>query len=136
MNDSSENLGAHRWLVLDDDVSLLELAATVLRSAPGAEVVTCANPSAALELLRAKPETFELIVTDFNMPGMNGLEFARRARELAPLTKLLLVTGSVLQAIEPQQDKVDALLRKPYRPAALLDSVRLLLGGRVAPASV
>ena len=73
----------HRWLVVDDDQILLELTAAVLRSVPGSEVVACDDARTALKICFAEPGSFELVLTDFNMPGMDGIELARAVRRIA-----------------------------------------------------
>jgi two-component system cell cycle sensor histidine kinase/response regulator CckA len=84
------NLTSKRWLVVDDDdPDVLALTARVLRSLPDREVVACDNPRQALEWFAAEPESIELLVTDFQMPELNGCELARRARVLAPHLRIL-----------------------------------------------
>ena len=79
----------HRWLVVDDGQTLLKLATTVLRTVPGSDVVACGDACAALEIFFAGPESFELVVTDFNMPGMDGLELVQAVHECVPTLKIL-----------------------------------------------
>ncbi len=67
----------HSWLALESDHCALEWTAAVLRSVPGREVLACDNPQLALEVLFAEPESFELMITDTNMPGLDDLELAR-----------------------------------------------------------
>src|SRR5882672_6562303 len=78
----------HRWLVVDDDPTVLELTTEVLRSVLGSEVVACGDSRRALEVFFAEPEAFELVITDFNMPGLDGLEFARAVHERSPQMKI------------------------------------------------
>jgi CheY-like chemotaxis protein len=118
-----------RWLVVDDDPAVLEVTVAVLRLAPGVEVVPASDPRAALEILRTAPGGFELVVTDFNMPHLDGLELARRARELAPGLKVLMVTGSGLGEVEACAQELDGLLAKPYRPGDLLAAARAARAG-------
>lgn len=120
----------HRWLVVDDDPIVLELTTEVLRSVPGSEVIACSDSRRALEVFFARPESFELVVTDFNMPGLDGIELAQAMHERAPDMKVLMVTGGLDSACA-RRGELQALLPKPYAPAALLDIIRSLL-----PASV
>ena len=116
-----------RWLVVDDDATVLELTTAVLRTVPGSDVVACGDAHAALEIFYAEPESFELVVTDFNMPGMDGLALAHAVHERAPGLKVLMVTGSDLERVGGQPREVQALLPKPYAPAVLLVTVRSML---------
>ncbi len=118
-----------RWLVVDDDSAVLEMTVAVLRLASGVELVPASDPRTALEILRAAPGEFELLVTDFNMPHLDGLELARRARELAPGLKVVMVTGSGMDEVETRAHELDGLLAKPYRPADLLVAARSALAG-------
>ena len=116
-----------RWLVVDDDAPLLKLTAELLRSLPGSEVISCTDPRAALEVFFAEPETFELIVTDFDMPELNGGELARRIHAHSPNLKVLLISGSGLDTATAQQAGFQAVLAKPYSVRTLLATVQALL---------
>ena len=117
----------HRWLVVDDDPSMLELTAAVLRSVPGSEVVACGDPRIALGVFSAEPESFELMVTDFNMPGLDGLELARAVHERAPALKVVMVTGGDLEGACGGRGELQALLPKPCAPNGLIAAVRAVL---------
>lgn len=121
---------APRWFVVDDESSLLNLAAMMLRKFSRADVRACADPCEALGHMTAAPAGLELVVTDLNMPGMNGLELARRVRTLAPRAKVLLTTGSGNLPDEHalREQGVDLLLPKPYGYHDLLAAVRRLCG--------
>ena len=64
------------------------------------------------------------VVTDFNMPGLDGLEFARAIHERSPDLKVVMVTGSDLEGTDGKPGELQALLPKPYAPMALLSAVR------------
>ena len=115
-----------RWLVVDDDPALLALTVRVLRSVPDQEVVECDNPRQALELFTADPESFELLVTDFEMPELNGCDLARRARTRAPQLRVLLISGRGIEASDAASAGLDAFLSKPFQPEDLLEAVRIL----------
>lgn len=120
-----------RWFVVDDESALLSLAALMLRKFSLADVRACADPCLALDHMTAAPASLELLVTDLNMPGMSGLELARRVRAIAPRAKVLLTTGSAMalpdeQALRAQG--VDLLLPKPYGYHDLMAAVRRLCG--------
>ena len=123
----NNSLHHHRWLVVDDDATVLELTTAVLRSVPGSEVVACDNPQHALEVFFAEPESFELVVTDFNMPGLDGLEFAHAVHERAPQMPVVMITGSDLEGANAARGELRALLPKPFVPGALLAVVLAVL---------
>lgn len=83
-------------LHVDDDPSLGSLVSTYLeRDASGLDctVTTETSPSDALERLRAGDQTFDCVVSDYNMPGATGVEFLEAVREFDPELPLLLFSG-------------------------------------------
>lgn len=83
-----------RWLVVDDTDAVLLLMATLLERMGAAEICRAHSAAEALEKFAAAPERFTFVVTDFNMPGMNGAELCQRLHALAPSLPVLLATGS------------------------------------------
>jgi two-component system cell cycle sensor histidine kinase/response regulator CckA len=131
----SRNLSAppRTVLLVDDEEFLRRLLARLLDQA-GFAVVQAENGSAALQAAQVvDSESLSLVVTDINMPLMNGIEFARELRPLHPKVPLLFITG---------RDPVDGddpasvngyLLRKPFRGEAFLATIEQLLNGRPQP---
>jgi PAS domain S-box-containing protein len=82
-----------RVLLVDDDPSLIDLSSTYLeRINDGLDTRTFTDPESALEYVRGE-HAIDCIVSDFNMPGMNGLELFDRIRELEPDVPFILFTG-------------------------------------------
>ncbi|HQT53949.1 MAG TPA: response regulator, partial [Phenylobacterium sp.] len=100
-----------RILVLDDDESVRQVLVENLR-ARGYVVFQAANGEDALNALAdIDPDLF---VLDFLMPGLNGAEVARRARQMRPHQKLLVVSGHLDSvALEGAIEGV-AILQKPF----------------------
>jgi two-component system, cell cycle sensor histidine kinase and response regulator CckA len=115
-----------RWLVVDDDPDPPALTARVLRRLPDREVVACDNPRRALELIAAEPESFEILVTDFQMPELNGCELARRVRDRAPQLGVLLVSASGFEPAAASGAAWDGFLAKPFQAEDLLEAVQIL----------
>ena len=114
-------------LVVDDDPSMLSAAQRSLE-ALDVSVRTAASAEEALSLLAAAPA--EVVLSDYAMTGMDGVELLRRVRQLAPHSQRVLVTGAEdLRAIEEAnlEGAVDRYLRKPWEPAALRIVVRSAL---------
>ena len=59
----------------------------------GFDVTVFSEPHALIERVWADPGCFDLLVTDFSMPGMNGLEVAREVRGPCPLIPIIVATG-------------------------------------------
>jgi DNA-binding response OmpR family regulator len=116
-------------LIVDDDDDVLHSVAGVL-TAIGYVVRTASTSAEALKQFVAEPP--DLVMLDFAMPGINGVDLARQVRALAPTQPLLLMTGHAdVQRLEAAADGVP-LLRKPFREAELSLAVRRSLGRRDA----
>jgi two-component system, cell cycle sensor histidine kinase and response regulator CckA len=91
---------------------------------------TVLSARSGLEALRiAETARFDLLVTDVNMPGMNGFELVGHVREMAPRTKVLFVSGYVEET--PSRKDIRALpgvelLVKPFTPKALANKLRAM----------
>jgi DNA-binding response OmpR family regulator len=95
-------------------------------------VLQAENPAEALQVARATA-TIHLLLTDFSMPGGNGLDLTRKFRTVHPMTPVLMVSGSMPQNL----DKVAGLdhfetLDKPFAFEDLFRKVRMLVDA-VAP---
>ena len=111
--------GAH-WMVVDDDTQALDAVAQLLEAVSGVRISAFASPWQALDALAAAPEKFDLVVTDFEMPGMNGSEFRRHVEMISPSTKVLLATGSGLFSDDSARENgFCGLLCKPFSIGAL-----------------
>jgi two-component system, cell cycle sensor histidine kinase and response regulator CckA len=113
------NSGA-RWMVVDDDADALDAVTCLLAAVSGTEIAAFPSPWQALDALAAAPEPFDLVVTDFEMPGMNGLDFRRQVQAVSPSTKVLLTTGGGMFTDESARaNGFCALLCKPFSIGAL-----------------
>jgi len=103
-----------RILVVDDEADVLEYSCELLR-ALGHEVE--AVSSAERALLRLQRHSFDLVLTDFSLPGLNGVELARAVKRQAPATLVGIVSGweSPDQKKEAATEQVvDFVLPKPF----------------------
>ena len=108
------------WMVVDDDEGVLHFLASLLESLGVAEVHRFQNVDEALAAFHRAPERFQFVVTDLEMPGMNGLELCRRLRAVAPELKVVLATGCAT-VCETGAGRCGffGLLAKPFPAAAL-----------------
>ena len=81
-----------RILLADDDPTALDLVGRALE-ADGHEVIRCPDGQDAFQRLTAAPQSFDLLLTDMEMPGINGIELASRAAAAAPRIRILLMSG-------------------------------------------
>lgn len=116
-------------LLVDDDAFLREITAESLRESRY-DVVEAGDAYEAQNLTEGRPE-YQLLVTDFQMPGMNGMELASWFQAANPRATVLITTGS--------RGKVEdfaggaspySILEKPYTEAQLGRKIKEVLGGR------
>ncbi len=102
-------------MVVDDDTLALNTVAQLLAAVSGAQISSFASPWQALDALAEAPGKFDLVVTDFEMPGMNGVDFRRQVEIISPSTQVLLATGSGLfTEASAREDGFCGLLCKPF----------------------
>jgi CheY-like chemotaxis protein len=118
-----------RILVVDDEEAVRRLMVRIL-SMEGYEVHMVQDGATALCHLEQKH--FDLVVTDYKMPKMNGLEFARRVRSRFPDLPIMVVTGDE-EFPSPLHDGIAAYMKKPFNPYKLLDLVKRVLNQEVNP---
>jgi len=123
----SEQRSAGLLYVVDDEPMLLELASVILLPL-GYEVKTFRNPATALEsYTQAQPKP-DILITDYAMHTLNGMELLRACRRQRPAQKVLLVSGTVDETIyEKIPEKPDSFLAKPYQARQLVEAVQALL---------
>jgi CheY-like chemotaxis protein len=113
--------------VVDDEAMLLELA-TVILEPLGYELCTFRDPQSALANFAQSHPRPDLVITDYAMHQMNGMELIRECRRLEPKQKILLVSGTVGSEIfEGASSKPDQFLAKPYYARQLINCVKDLL---------
>lgn len=126
-NSQSEGSSGAMIFVVDDEPMLLELA-TVILEPQGYSVRTFRDPSMALEAFRTAQTKPDLLITDYAMHPMNGMQLIEKFRELEPRQKILLVSGTVSENIfEDSPVRPDSFLSKPYLAQQLTEKVKELL---------
>jgi CheY-like chemotaxis protein len=117
-----------RVLIVDDQNPLRNTLYKILES-DGYDVLSASNGPDALTILRKSIHPVELLVTDYNMPKMTGLELARECSRLNSELKVLYISGSSpdeeLRA--DLEERKRGFLAKPFRGADLLRKAKELL---------
>ena len=122
-----EQFGQHRpvesrsILLVDDDDAVRTVLCEQLRDL-GMEVETASSGHQAIQQVQQSNGGFDLLLTDYAMPGLNGIETIRSVRKMRPDIQAILMTGYADDAAIDQLDHV-AVLRKPIDPAALRNSL-------------
>ena len=120
-----------RILLLDDEPTLIAVGERRLQ-ALGYEVATFTDPREALASFRAAPDRFDLVMTDFSMPNMDGVQFARHVSALRRDIPILLVTGYMDEFPDSTiaAAGISKVLSKPMTLATLGENVATLLATR------
>jgi two-component system chemotaxis response regulator CheY len=124
-----------KCLVVDDSATMRRIVVNALKSIGYDNVVEAADGSDALQKCDA---TIELVITDWNMPVMGGLEFVKslRAAPQHSRTPILMVTTrsvkeDILQAVEAG---VSSYILKPFTPQVLKEKIDQILSPASGPA--
>lgn len=118
-------------MYVDDDEALVFLVQRVL-TRKGFRVSAFSDPRLASIALRERAVEFDLLVTDYNMPGFCGIDLLREAREVRPDLPVALASGYVTPEIEQQAfaEGAGALIHKPNDVEELCDIVQKLVHGK------
>ncbi len=110
-------------LFVDDHEVLARLSCEILEM-QGYRAVCAYNAAEALD--KFEKERFDILVTDFRMEGMNGLELARQIHQRNPQVPVIIVTG--YGPVDGASNEVSACLQKEEMFPALLEKIKLYLG--------
>lgn len=119
-------------LIVDDEVDILESLKDLFEaSIDNLEVHTAESGADALKIIEREP--LDLIMSDYKMPGMNGLEFLHKAKAAAPAVPRILATAFpdldiAVRAIN--ETKIENFITKPFDPEKAIDVVRNVLQRR------
>jgi two-component system, cell cycle response regulator CpdR len=127
---SSNNEFSKSVIVIDDEIELSSLFKTFLRK-EGYYTISFSDPLIALEYFKDTFDKHSLIITDMRMPGMNGMELAKRIRELNSKIKIFLMTAFDISNLENDSDykaaRIDTLLQKPIHLSNLREMINTAL---------
>ena len=121
-----------RVLLVDDEESIRRLLSRMLESAYDVEVA--ADGETAMRLLRQPDAHYDLLISDLNMPGIDGLMLIREAQRINPALPAIVITGysSESSAIAALNLGVAGYLTKPFGTAQVLAAAAKALGARPA----
>ena len=115
-------------LLVDDDKDMCESLADVLSLDSNYKVSYNTNPVEALKIV--EKEDFDLIMVDYKMPEMNGIEFMTKVKSIKPASTIFMLTAFISNELIEQAKKVGArrVLSKFIWPDEILNQIREVLG--------
>ncbi len=121
--------GAGQQVLYVDDDEVMGVMVQRLLQRAGYAVTLCTAPDAALALVRAEPDAFDAVVSDFNMPGMSGAQLAAQLLQLRPALPVIISSGFITDDLRKQAVLlgVRALLKKEQTLEGLVDLVQQVL---------
>lgn len=117
-------VGTEHILLIDDEPMLVELGKTMLERL-GYTVTARTNSFEALTTFKNQPETFDGVITDQTMPGMTGLDLARRMLQIRPDLPIILCTG-YSSIISEEKAKTMGIKGFALKPIAMKDIAALI----------
>jgi len=123
--------GTERILFIDDEPSIADLGKNLLQGL-GYTVVTRTSSVEALELFRAKPQDFDLVITDMTMPQLTGDRLSVELQRLRPGLPIIMATG-FSERITEQKAKalgINAFVMKPFLTHQIAATIRRVLDGK------
>jgi DNA-binding response OmpR family regulator len=117
-------------LLAEDDLNVRAFVSEAL-GIDGFDILQAEDGTRALSLAETTPRSIELLVTDVQMPGIDGLELARRVRMLRPDTGVLYISSAPADEVLARglPDIGSTCLAKPFGLDVLLEAVRNTLSG-------
>jgi len=128
------DLSAFRFLAVDDNTTNRRILEELLGNWGLDITVTESGPKALNELEKAafKKKPFHILISDYNMPEMNGLDLCERIRENPVFAGILLIilssAGGNECSVALNRGLIDALLLKPVRQSQLLNAIQRVMG--------
>jgi DNA-binding NtrC family response regulator len=117
--------------IVDDDPDIIMLFHEALKSISGITIFTFTDPILALEHFQANEYAYVLVLSDFKMPGLNGMEFLKKIKELNSFVRTILMTAFQIEdKVFREYTKkkiINAFLQKPIGMHDLLKEVNTQL---------
>jgi two-component system cell cycle response regulator CpdR len=114
-------------VIVDDDLELTLLFRAALKDISRVKIFTFTDPVLALEHFQINEYAYVLVISDFKMPGLNGMEFLKKIKALNPFVRTILMTAfEVEDKIFRDYTKnkiIDAFLQKPIGMHDLIKEV-------------
>lgn len=121
-------------LIADDESHIVSVVSLKLQNA-GYRIIKACDGQEAFEIAMA--ERPDLLITDYHMPLLSGIELCQRLRQAGLLIPAILLTarGYDLESRDTEQSKIQCMLSKPFSPRQLLATVQEMLQNAVVRAT-
>jgi DNA-binding NtrC family response regulator len=114
--------------VIDDEIDLAYLFKDALSQIDGLTVFNFSGPFLALEHFQSNHKNYYVVITDYRMPGMTGIELLEKMKAINPaITRILMSAFEVNDGLFQEWNCVDKFLHKPISMVKLIDEVEMLV---------
>jgi DNA-binding NtrC family response regulator len=130
-NDEGGDKPLARLLIVDDEYDIVQVLKLGLQQ-NGFLVNEFTNPEEALQSFKSNAESYCLLLSDVRMPGLSGIQLARKVKETNPDVKVVLMTAFEIRDNEFSKvfpsTQVDGFIQKPVRIRELTDKILSVIG--------
>jgi DNA-binding response OmpR family regulator len=130
-NDDGGDKPLDRLLIVDDEYDIVQVLKLGLQQ-NGFLVDGFTNPEEALQSFKSNAESYCLLLSDVRMPGLSGIQLARKVKETNPDVKVVLMTAFEVRDNEFSKvfpyTQVDGFIQKPVRIRELTDKILSVIG--------
>lgn len=127
--------GSHRRILVVDDEKVIQAVLSEMLSIQGYEVVVASSGTEGLNLFLGSH--FDLVLTDYQMPGMDGWSLAFRIKDRSPNTPVVMITGQRQEGVmeKIKGSCVDFVMFKPFKLDDILQMIQRMLETRLSKRS-
>lgn len=122
-----------RIMVVEDDPQGITLLSMVLEDMGVEDIVTAEDGDQAWRTFNDHAGIFDVVISDWNMAGMSGLELLEKIRDTNDNMPFIMITGrgTMDSVVQAKERDVTSFLPKPFTPKQLQNKVKSVLAGRV-----
>lgn len=124
-----KNASQLKTLVVDDQPEVRSMIREILLDTGMTQIFEAPDGKAAMQFIDADFDMVDLIICDWNMPGLNGVDFLKQVRSCFPNLPFLMVSGNCdkKSIMEAKVSGVSAYIRKPFSPLQMEEKIKILM---------